>query len=166
MRHSASASYITPVKSDGTLQVEAAGTFGRGAYTLASGMTYYFPIGGQDSPFLSAHCQWDASIVITSITVQDSNMPAPATAYGATAASEESDYSSDAGAWIAESPTTAYVGVAGAGVVATNGVVAASGGAQGGCMMHITETGARRTRLAVVVGSTGGSFRCATWAKE
>ena len=156
MRHPTSTSFITPVKSDGTVQAPSATEFGRGSFTLASSTTYYFPIGGQDCTKLSGHMHWDAAIVITSITVEDCDFPP----------SEVTDYeASTGGQWIDEDPTTAFVGVKGAGVAVSSGVVAASGGALGGCMFHI-DTGARRTRLAVVVGGTGGELRCAAWGKE
>ena len=157
-RHPISTSYITPIKSDGVVQVESATEFGRGAFTLASGTTYFYPLGGQDSPFLSAHCQWDASIIITSITLEDCNFP------DGTSGVEWHDDA--AGEWIDEDPTSAFVGTDGAGVTVTNGVVAVAGGAQGGCLFHMADTGARRTRLKVVVGGTGGEMRVAAWAKE
>ena len=154
MRHPISTSYITPIKSDGTEQVASASEFGRGTFTLAAG-TYYYPLGGQDSPVQSCHFQWDATIAITSITVEDCNMPE----------SEVPNYSTVAGAWIDEDPSTAFVGTVGAGTTVTNGVVAHTAGAAGGCMFHIADTGARRTRLAVVVG-TEGDIRCSAWGKE
>lgn len=155
-RHPSNTGYVQPYKSDGVQQTESATEFGRGTYTLASSSTYLFPIGGADSPVTSAHCQWDAAIVITSITVEDCNMHT----------TEVTDYSTTAGHWIDEDPTTAFVGVVGAGVSQTNGVVAATGGALGGCMFHIADNGARRLRLKVVVAGTGGEFRCAAWGKE
>lgn len=155
-RHPASTSYVTPFVTTGTEQAQSAAEFGRGTFTLLTGVTYFFPLGGQDAPFISAHCQWDASIVITSITVEDCDFT-------------EADipwYSDNAGEWIDEDPSTAFVGTKGAGVTVTSGVVAVAGGAIGGCMFHIADSGARRTRLKVVVGGTGGEMRVATWGKE
>lgn len=149
----ASGPYVAPIKSDGTLQTDEKG---RGNYTLTSGTTYYYPLGGAGAPLIGAHVQWDASIVITSITVEDSNFgddEAPIT-------------SSTAGDWIDEDPSTAFVGLVGAGATATNGVVAVTGGAAGGAMFHIANSGARRTRLKVVVGATGGVLRAAAWGKD
>lgn len=163
-RRTTSTSFVTPIKSDGTTETEDATEFGLGSYTLASGTTYYYPLGGADSPFISAHVQWDASIVITSITVEDCNFPEPR---GLAQATGEVAWHDDAaGQWIDEDPSTAFVGSDGAGVTVTNGVVAVAGGAQGGCMIHVTDTAARRTRLKVVVGGTGGELRVATWSKE
>lgn len=155
-RHPTSTSYITPIKSDGTVQDPSNVEFGRGAFTLVTGVKYFYPLGGQDAPTLSAHVQWDASLVITSITVEDCNFPDSEVAWHADAAGE----------WIDEDPASAFVGSDGAGVTVTAGVVAVAGGAQGGCMFHISDTGARRTRLAVVVAGTGGEMRVAAWGKE
>lgn len=155
-RHPTSTSFVTPFVSTGTEQVQSATEFGRGSFTLLTGVTYFYPIGGQDTPTLSAHIQWDAAIVITSITIEDCNMPE----------SEVHWYSDNAGEWIDEDPSTAFVGSDGAGVTVTNGVVAVAGGAAGGAMIHMDGNGARRTRLKVVVGGTGGEVRVASWAKE
>ena len=131
--------------------------FGNGAFTLVAGATYFFPLGGTDSKVISAHMHWDASIVITSITVEDTDF----------SPRDVLDFTSSAGGqWIDEDPTTAFVGTKGAGVTVTNGVVAVAGGALGGARFNIADTGARRTRLAVVVGATGGEVRCASWSKE
>ncbi len=155
-RNPISTSFITPIASDGTVQEQSATEFGRGSFTLTLSTTYYYPLGGQDSTDLSAHCQWDASIILTSITIEDSDFPD----------SEASWYTSSAGAWIDEDPATAFVGSVGAGVTVSAGVVAVAGGAQGGCMFHVSSTAARRTRLKVVVGGTGGEMRVASWGKE
>ncbi len=149
----AGGTYVTPITAAG---VEATAAPGRGNYTLVLGTTYVFMLGGPDATVISAHFQWDASIVITSLTVEDCNMPE----------TEASDYSTTAGDWIDEDPSTAFVGVVGAGVSHTAGVATATGGALGGCMFHIADTGARRTRIKVVVGATGGVLRCAAHAKE
>jgi hypothetical protein len=138
------------------VQEQSATEFGRGSFTLASGATYFYPIGGQDCPVVSAHCQWDAAIVLTSITVEDCNFPE----------SEVDSWDDAAGEWIDEDPSAAFVGSDGAGVTVTAGVVDVSGGAQGGCMFHVSSNGARRTRLKVVVGGTGGEMRVAAWGKE
>lgn len=159
-RQTTSTSFVTPIKSDGTVPAQGADSNfsnGRGVYTLEAGALYFFPVGGQDAATLSAHFQWDAEIILTSITLEDSDMPG----------NDVSDYaSSAAGSWIDEDPPGAFVGTKGAGVtVSAVGVVAVAGGAAGGCRFDI-ETAARRTRFAVQVGATGGQMRCATWGKE
>lgn len=155
-RRNISTSYITPIKSDGTTQVESAAEFGRGSFTLASGTTYFYPVGGQDAPILSVHVQWDAQIIITSLTIEDCNFPD----------SDVDWYDDAAGEWIDEDPSSAFVGTDSGGATVTNGVVAVAGGSQGGCMFHLADTGARRTRLKVVVAGTGGELRVASWGKE
>ncbi len=157
MRHSASNSYVTPVSAAGATQVESGATFGRGSFTLTLGTTYFFPLGGQDGPWLDAQCQWDSGIVITSITVETCSFPD----------GDVSDHSDNAGEWIKQVAGAAFVPTDGAGVtVSAAGVVAVAGGAQGGCDFQMAENCARRTRLAVVVGATGGAMRVGTWAKE
>ena len=155
-RHPISTSYITPYKSDGVEQVADGTDFGRGSFTLASGTTYYYPLGGQDSPFMSIHAQGDAAIVITSMTVEACDFP-------------ESDvdvFDNAAGEWMAKSSSGINATVEGAGYTNTSGVVDTTGGAQGGARWDVFNHGARRTRLAVVVGATGGELRVASWAKE
>ncbi len=158
-RRSASSSYVTPIKSDGVVQTESGTEFGRGSYTLAAG-TYLYPLDGADSSIVSVHLQHDASVALTSCTIETCNLPDLAS---------DSDgaawYSTTAGHWIDEDPTTAFVGVVGANTTATNGVVAVTAGAAGGAMWHVGNNGARRTRLKVVCG-TGGEIRVATWGKE
>ncbi len=156
MRHPASNSFVTPFNADGTREVEDAATFGRGSFTLLAGTTYFFPLGGQDAPWLDAQCQWDSAIVITSITVETCSFPE----------GEVSDFSDAAGEWLKQNPSTAFVATAGAGTTVASGVVAVAGGAQGGCDFQMAENCARRTRLAVAVGATGGAMRVGTWGKE
>lgn len=165
-RRTTSTSYVTPIAAGGALEVEDGTTFGRGSYTLLAGTRYFFVLGGADAPFNAAHFQWSSPMVITSLTIEDSNFPPVAKGDGTGGAGDVSDFSTAAADWIDEDPSTAFVGVVGAGVSQTNGVVAATGGAQGGCMFHVVDTGARRTRVNVLVGATGGEMRCAVWAKE
>jgi len=159
-RQTTSTSFVTPIKSDGTVQEQSAVEFGRGAFTLLANTTYYFPVGGQDAFIVSAHMRWDASIVITTITFEDCDFPP------GTGGAEVTDFeTSSEGAWIDEDPSTAFVGTKGAGVTVTSGVVAVAGGAKGGCRFNVDGQGARRSRLAVVVGGTGGEVVCSTWGK-
>lgn len=156
-RSPTSTSFITPVSAAGVVQSPSGVEFGRGSFTLAAATTYFFPVGGQDGGLVSAHLHWDAAIIITSLTVEDCDFPN----------SEISDFHAGTGGeWIDEDPSTAFVGTKGAGVTVTNGVVAVTGGALGGCRFNVADQGARRTRIKVVVGATGGEIRCAAWAKE
>lgn len=144
--------FVKAIKSDGTVPVFNEIT---GYCTLASGTTYYFEMTGPGDILTSAHFQWDASIIITSLVMEDSNLPGNlATAY-----------SSAVGDWMTENPTGAYIPVVGAGVAATASTVAASGGAVGACLFNISDQGTWRQRYKLVVGATGGSLRCAVWNK-
>jgi hypothetical protein len=152
-RKTPSTSYLTPILSDGTVQTRDGTEFGRGTFTLAAG-TYFIPLGGADAPIQSVHMQHDAACAAVA-TIQDSNLPP----------SDVSDYSTTAGHWISETPPTAYVAVAGATTTAAAGVVTIVAGNLGGAMWHVADTGARRTRLQIVV-STPGEFRFTANGKE
>lgn len=144
--------YITPIDSTGAPVAEQ----GRGKYTLTAGATYHYLLGGDDGPYQSVQLTGiTAAAVVTSATIMDTNhMP-----------NEVTDQDATAGNWIPEAPSAGYVATTGAGWAATNSVVAVAGGAVGGAMWHIAETGAARTRLTVVVGGTGGTFVVSAWGK-
>jgi hypothetical protein len=155
-------SLVYPLKqSDGTRAVDA-NSLGLGSVTLTSGTRYILLLGGIDQTVIGAHVQWDASIVITTITVESCSLPEEAFASDA----NKGSLSTTAGVWIDEDPSTAFVGTVGAGVTVTNGVVAVAGGAAGGCHFHIADTGAQRTRLNILVGGTGGVIRCGANLKK
>jgi hypothetical protein len=153
-------SYITPIKSDGTLAVESAGdtAFGaqnnRGVFTLAAA-TYFVPIPAADALIASLHTQGDATIAITSVTIEETNL----------APSDVSDYSDVTGEWFAVDAARIVSGVEGTGWTATSDVIANTAGNQGGGFQNVTDLGARRMRAKVVVG-TGGQARFAAWAKD
>lgn len=146
--------YISPIKqSDGTTPTEGP----RGAFLLAANTTYIYPLASIEAPFVSVHLTGlDDALIITSATIRDCN-------HGEL---DVADTSTTAGDWIAEDPTTAFVGADGAGWTPTNGVLAVAGGAVGGAMWHIGETGAARTILEVVVGGTGGKVRVSGHGKD
>jgi len=146
--------YVTPIKSDGT---EPAQDGGRGVFTLASGSTYYYILGGGDASFISGtFTGYDAAAIITSATVQDTD-------HGEL---DVTNLNAVVGDWISEDPSTAFVGADGAGWVVTNGVLAVAGGAVGGARFNVAETAAARTRIAVAVGGTGGKFRMSANGKD
>lgn len=116
---------------------------GKNGVTLTNGTTYYVPFGGVDAPLTSIHFQGDAALVITSIEVEDSNNP------------DVTVFSTAVDEWIKENPSTAYVAATG-NCTATAAVVAKTTAAVGGAMFHLGNFGARRGRLKVVVGATGG----------
>ena len=130
--------YCTPFNTDGTQPAVGAA----GVATLASSSTYYYPVGGESSPLNSVWIKWDATLNAV-FTVEDTN-----------ARSEDvTHYDVTAGNWIQENPTTAYVGITG-GTVSNLTVTVASATA-GGCLIHLGNSGARRTRIKAVV-TTGG----------
>lgn len=102
---------------------------------LTLGTTYHFPLGGESSIISSVHWQWDAAIVITSITIQSSNYPDVAVG------------SVNPGDWVTDT------------LAPTPVVLAAAGGAAGGGIQNVPNSGARRLRAVVVVGATGGVLR-------
>lgn len=161
-----SMSYLTPfVLTTGAEVAQAPGTDAnvnkRFAFTLAASTTYVFIIPAADALMVSAHLLWDAAIAITAAKIESCDFPG----------GEVSDYADGstgvtAGFWIDEDPTTAFVGTVSAGTTVTNGVVAHTAGAQGGARFNISNIAARRLRLRVEVGATGGEVKCGWWAKE
>jgi hypothetical protein len=144
--------YITPIDSNGDPLTNEGP---RGAYTLTAGQTYYYILGGPDATFISGTLTAYASaaaangLIITSATVQDTDH-------------DERDVpnkSSTVGEWISEDPSSGFVGADGTGWSASSGVLAATGAGLGGGRFNIAETAAYRTRVAVVVGGTGGPLR-------
>lgn len=149
--------YITPIDSNGTVPAPANST-GPGAYTLLANTTYHFPLGGSDAPHQSVHLTgYTAGAIVTSATIKDCDHDR----------ADVADYDTTAGHWPSEIPTNAYVAVDGTGwSMASAGVGAAAGTGVGGARWNIAPTGAARTRLTVVVGATGGVFRCSGSGKR
>jgi hypothetical protein len=146
--------YITPIDTSGApVALEAP----HGRYVLLANTTYLFIIGGEETPFTSVELTSTSSaMVITSATIQDTNH----------SSQDLTDFDTTVGMWINEDPSTAVVGVDGTGWSATSGVVAAGGTGVGGAMWHLVGTGAFRTRLAVVVGATGGPVMVSAHGKN
>lgn len=143
-------------KSDGTpLFARKAETGGTGV-VLASGSTYYFPLNIEGASLESVHLRGDAVIIITAARIEDTNMPNRASAKGDV---DVSVFDATAGNWIIENPATAYVATAGAGWTATAATLAVAGGTAGGAIWHLGNMGTTRSRLAIVVGGTGGVVR-------
>jgi hypothetical protein len=145
--------YIQPIDSTGALVTAIAG---HGRYTLTAGTTYYYPIGrtagGFQSITLTGHT---AGLIITSATVQDTDH----------SEKDYTDFDATAGIWINEDPAGGFVPVDGTGWTVSNSVVAAAGTAIGGARWNLGEDGATRTRLAVVVGVTGGDVTVSAGSK-
>ena len=159
---------LNAVKSDGTVAPYEPGV---GA-TLASGSTYYFPFATKDGDINSAHLVWDANVILTSVVLEDTNLPAYYGQAGtAPETSDTSDYSSTKGAWIQENPTTSYISVTSSdgttgGATVTGSTIAVAGGTAGGAMLNISGLASKRCRLHVVVGATGGVVRVHTHGKS
>lgn len=146
--------YVRPVTAAG---VDAADAGGRGLYTLAANTTYYYVLGTEDAPITGVtFTGYTAGMVVTSLNVQTSS-------HGK---DEVADTSSTSGEWITQNPPAAYVPVDGTGWSASAATVAAAGTGVGGCSIDMSESGSRRTRIKVVVGSTGGNARLSTGGKS
>jgi hypothetical protein len=166
-------SNLDAIKSDGTATPAnrdgAPSTWG---VTLASGTTYYFPIGAPKAPvpaesiISSIHVRGDSAI-ICAITIEDCNFGATRSPGDGRGDVDVSDFelASTAGNWIPENPSSASVGTVGAGWVATGATVNVAGGAAGGCMFHVGNMGSRRLRLKIVVAGTGGKVRVGVHGK-
>jgi hypothetical protein len=134
---------------------------GRGCL-LAANTTYYFPFSMKDGGISSAQLQWDSGIVLTNVWFEDTNLPAYIGQGNDVA--DVSDFSAAKGAWIQETPSTAYVSVTSSdgttgGATATNGAIATTGGTAGGAVWNLSGVGSRRGRMHVQVGATGGVLR-------
>lgn len=173
-------SNLDAVKSDGTLisanRVMTGGAVTALGCTLASGTTYYFPLGAQrssvpaETPLVTAQLRWDASAILT-ITVETTVFPSTpqgADPRGPVQISDYHDESATPGYWQQQNPPSGtYVpakGLGGAGTVVSL-TVTVSGGAAGGCEFDLSDLGARRVRIKVVVGGTGGVVRCGVHGK-
>lgn len=136
--------------------------------TLGVG-TYYFPIGASeaptsaDTPLVSAHLSWAAAVAAT-ITLETTNFPATEGGLAGDNA-DTTDYSTTAGSWIQENPSTAIVATSGTGNSSTAATVTAGGTNAGGCMFHVGNLGSRRARIKIVT-TVGGLVRCAINGKD
>jgi hypothetical protein len=155
---------LVPIKSDGTPAVAASSSplpVGLGyGYTLMASQTYYVeigrpytltpgaspdPNGARSFALGSLQVIGDSALVITTIEIEDTNVPEVTT-------------HSSSGEWTKENPATAYVACTG-NCSATVAVVAKTTGAVGSAMFHLVDGGALRQRAKIVVGSTGGVAR-------
>jgi hypothetical protein len=136
------------VQDDGTVPAASGSGF-----TLVATETYFIEVGDDDSSQLGVHLLAASALVITSIHVETSNF------------ADASLRSAVDGEWIPEDPEGAVVTVEG-NITAEGLVLAKTAGAYGAAMLHLSNIGARRARLAIVVGAAGGVLRFATWARE
>lgn len=145
-----------------------------GGVTLANATTYYAPLGSQTTPapaqtsLNSVHVKWDSAFVGV-ITIETCNFPERKGGVSIGAA-DVSNFDTTVGNWIQEDPPTAYIstkstdGTTGGATVA-NATVTVAGGTAGGCMFHLGNLGARRTRVKLV-STTGGVVRISYTGKN
>lgn len=161
-RRSPTNSFLTPIKSDGTLPVPATdfgvpGDKQRGVFTLTALTTYYVPLPAEDAWLLSLLSQWDAAMIITSITIEETDLPEDLATW----------YSASTGLWFATDAAKITSAFNGAGTTTnTNDVIAHTVAGAGAAIQNIQDTAVRRHRAVVVVGATGGEARFTGWAKE
>lgn len=157
---------LPAIKSDGTPVTPAVGQ----GCTLASGTTYVFVLGDEKSigvvPLAGATIKWDASIVITSINIETTDFARKIGRPDLVGADDLTDFDvTTKGGWMRQDPSanvyitvTSTDGTTG-GATVTNSTVAVVGGTQGAANYQLGNLGARRCRLKVVVGGTGGVVR-------
>lgn len=125
--------------------------------TLANGATYYVEAGGDASLVQAVQIDWDSSIIMT-ITLED-------TLWDIGSGAGQATLSQVAGrAWCPENPSTGIVGVSGGTSSALT--VTVPGGTAGTCIYHVGNTGAKRNRLKIVVGGTGGNANARSHGKH
>lgn len=162
---------LNAIKSDGT-QITATEGATPAAFgvTLASSTTYYIPLGGDHTPvpslseIVGAQLRWDAAIIMT-VTIETTLFPMFSPSDASSGIPDVSDV--DAGnSWVLQNPTGVYIPTGPAtGVSIANMTVTVAGGTASSCEFDLGNLGARRVRLKIVVGGTGGVVRCATWGK-
>lgn len=135
--------------------------------TLTNGVTYVFPFGADRAPvpslaqLVNAHMRWDNAIAFTA-TIEQSSFPALWPSDQANGIVDVADHNTTVGNWIPIKPLAVDVEVVGGGTYTpATGVIAVAAGQQGGCTINLSAWGARRGRIRIAVGGTGGLARCA-----
>ena len=141
--------------------------------SLVNAVTYVFPFGASvlnntvpnQTHVMTAQLRWDNAIAFTA-TIEESCFPATDPSDMATGVADVTDHDTTLGNWIPIKPPDADVQVTGGGTyTAATGVIAVAAGQQGGCTINLSLWGARRGRIKIVVGATGGLARCAVHGK-
>lgn len=144
--------YLRCLKSDGTvIPLDASGKA-----TLEASSTYYFVASASDVVLEALHQTWANSLVLTSSEIETSNL----------ADADATWADTDVGDWVKEAPTTSYVAIVGTGITASSLTLSGTASSVGGAMMHLGNLGARRVRVKVVTGGTGGTYRVAGSGKR
>jgi hypothetical protein len=130
----------------------------RGVKKLTAAQTYYVPIiGSEDGWLLSLMAQWDATILITSITIEETSAPEVMVPW----------HAASAGNWFATDAANIVSAFNGAGTTTnTTDIIAHTAAGAGGSIQDIQNAAAGRYRAVVVVGATGGEARFHGSAKE
>lgn len=145
--------FIIPRIADGT---EVTAGKQRGVFTLLANTTYYYMFGGAPASRQHVHMTgYTAGLVLTSATVQTCSR-----------GDDVLHTSTVTGEWIPETPSDGDAEVTGTGWASASAVVAAAGSGLGGASFMLSDWGADRTRLEVVVGATGGDLAVAWHGKE
>lgn len=137
---------------------------------LVAGTTYFFEVASPDSITQSIHLFWDANIILTSIWFEASNLNRFLTEIAPDSGADASDLSVTPGQWLEWNPTTgAYISIASTdgstgGATVTGSQIVVAGGTSGGAIIVPGNINGimpfKRGRIKVVVGATGGFFRC------
>lgn len=114
---------------------------------LAAATTYYFTGDARAALITSFGIKWDAAIIITALTIEDTNCEdGIVSSFDAT----------NGNGFVTETPTAFPVSPAGSGAVATGNTLSTAGGTAGAAIAHLANLGSIRQRVKVVVGATGG----------
>lgn len=144
--------------------IPSGGTIAVLGCTLAPATTYYFPFGAQHAPvpaevsLTDVQVRWDAAAILT-ISIETTIFPSTRQAGDPRGGTPLlTDFDTTAGFWLPQNPPTAYVPVVGGtvGSGATAMTVTVAGGTAGGCEFDLGNLGARRGRVKIAVGATGG----------
>ncbi len=140
--------YLPVYHSDGTKQPD----HNNNGVVLANGTTYYVPFGGEASTLNDVHIQWDAAIILTSVEVEFSCNP------------DVNPWTGTAGEFVKNNLVGAFGSLQASSGTVTALTLAVAGGTAGGAVWNVA-VGARRGRLKVVVGATGGRMKFTTNGK-
>lgn len=140
---------------------------------LVAGTTYMYGLSASDSPTVAIHVKWDAAIIITRLTVEESCLPRFLNSGAGGGAPDIIDTSQTKGDWIIWPLPATNVslisddGSVGAGTYTpATGILATTGGTGGGAMFHLPDQATPRLRVTVVVGATGGVLRVGEGRKD
>lgn len=164
---------LDAIRADGVAiaanETGAPSTYG---LTLAAGTTYYLPFGADRAPtpaeveLIAVHLRWDNAIAMT-ISFGMSIFPSFSPSDMSSGIVDVSDIDTTLGNWLPLIATAANASVIGGATYSTvTGAVTVAAGQQGGALLKYQNYGARRGRIAIAVGATGGIVRAAVHGKN